>query len=116
MATVHVQIEWPDGAPLPEDPCARVTVEDVTDLDAASTVVAETVLEDLDPTAGPATTSLEVPEVDPASDLVVRVHVTQRDRRGGPVAVGDLLSMQADPVLTRGHGATVVVRPRVVGG
>ena len=116
MATVQVRIEWPEDAPFPQDPCARVTVEDVTSLDAPSTVVAETVLDDVDPTAGPATASLDVPEVDPAADLVVRVHVTQRARQGRPVEVGDLLSMQADPVLTRGHGATVVVRPRVVGG
>ena len=50
MATVQVRIEWPEDAPFPQDPCARVTVEDVTSLDAPSTVVAETVLDDVDPT------------------------------------------------------------------
>lgn len=115
MATVHVQIEWPDDAPLPEDACARVVVEDVSALDAGSTVVAETVVEDLDPTDATEAT-LEVDDVDPGADLVVRVHVTPRSRRGMPVEVGDLLTTESHPVLTRGHGADVVVRPRLIGG
>ncbi|CAN7254859.1 hypothetical protein [Knoellia sp. LjRoot47] len=114
MSTVHVRIEWPSGEPLPDDACARIAVEDVSALDAPSTVVAETVVEDLD-TTGATEADLDVPDVEAGTDLVVRVHVTPSARRGTPVQVGDLVTTQAHPVLTRGHGASVVVQPRRVG-
>ncbi|WP_404386262.1 YbaY family lipoprotein [Knoellia locipacati] len=115
MTTVHVQIEWPEGIALPAGACARVSVEDVSALDAAATVVGETVLEELDP-SGPTRAAVEVDDVDPGADLVVRVHVTQRPGQGRQVEVGDLITTQSHPVLTRGHDSSVVVRPRLVGG
>lgn len=114
MASVQVRIEWPDGTDLPGDACARVVVEDVSAVDAPSTVVAETVVEDLDPSSA-TPVDLEVDDVDPGADLVVRVHVTPRSRVGAPVEVGDLLTTQAHPVLTRGHGGEVVVHPQRIG-
>ncbi len=49
-----------------------MTVEDVTELDAPSVVVGETVLEDLD-TSRPIVAEVEVDQVDAGSDLVVHV-------------------------------------------
>ena len=83
-------------------------------LDAASTVGGETVVEELDP-SDPTTATVTVDDVDPAADLIVRVHVTERSRRGRQVEVGDLLTTEAHPVLTRGHTDSVVVRPRLIG-
>jgi hypothetical protein len=115
MARVNVQIEWPDNLrALPEHAQARVTVEDVTQADASSVVIAESVLDDL--TADQvAVAEVEVGEVDPRADLVVRVHVAAAGRQTRDVEVGDLVSTQSYPVLTHGHGDSVVVRPRVVG-
>ena len=53
--------------------------------------------------------------MDPDSDLSVRVHVADADRRTLGVEVGDLISTQSHPVLTRGRGDSVVVGVRVVG-
>jgi len=115
MALVTVQIEWPDDLQdLPANARARITVEDTTRSDEASVVLGETLLGDLDP--GEATVALvEVGDVDPDSDLTVRVHVADATRRTLGVEVGDLVSTQAHPVLTRGRGDSVVVKVRVVG-
>jgi hypothetical protein len=116
MARVSVQIEWPPGlSTLPVGSRAHVTVEDATVADAASVVVAETVLTDLD-VSQPALAVLEVGDVDPSALLQVRVHVTAGDQRALGVEVGDLITTQAHPVLTRGQGDSVVVRLQVVGG
>jgi hypothetical protein len=116
MERVTVQLEWPaDLDELPEHAQARVTVEDTTSQDAASTVLAERVVEDLDP-AGPSVVELEVGEYDPAADLVVRVHVSAAGRATREVEVADLVTTQSHPVLTHGHGDSVVVPLRVVGG
>ncbi len=116
MARVSVQIEWPPGlTSLPPDARARVTLEDSTRADAASVVVASTELTDLDVTR-PATAELEVDDVDPSASLLVRVHVAPGDRRALGVEVGDLVTTQAHPVLTRGHGTSVVVPLTKVGG
>ena len=114
MPKVSVRIIWPEGAHLPDNAHALVTVEDVTQVDAPSVVVGETVLEDLD-TNRPAVADVEVDHVVAGSDLVVRVHVTAGSRAHRQVEVGDLLTTQAHPVLTRGHGDSVVVRPQRVG-
>ncbi|MET0838399.1 MAG: YbaY family lipoprotein [Marmoricola sp.] len=109
MAHVSVQIEWPTGLEeLPPDARAQVTVEDATLADASSVVIAETVLADLD-LARPAVADLEVGEVDPAANLVVRVQVTPGSRKALGIERGDLITTQAHPVLTRGHGDSVVV-------
>jgi hypothetical protein len=115
MARVNVQIEWPDDLrALPEHAQARVTVEDVTLADASSVVIAERVLDDL-AVDQPAVAEVEVGEVDSKADLIVRVHVTDAGRPTRDVEAGDLVSTQSHPVLTHGHGDSVVVRPRVVG-
>lgn len=115
MARVTVEIAWPEGlTTLPDDARARVTVEDATVADAASVVLAETVLEDLDPSR-PAVAELEVGEVDPGASLIARVHVAPGGRKALDVELGDLVSTQSHPVLTRGHGDAVVVPLRVVG-
>ncbi len=63
MAHVSVQIQWPAGLDaLPAGARARVTVEDATEADASSTVLAETFLDDLD-VAVPAVAELDVPDV-----------------------------------------------------
>ena len=115
MARVNVQIEWPDDLrALPKHAQARVTVEDVTLADASSVVIAERVLDDL-AVDQPAVAEVEVGEVDPKANLIVRVHVTDAGRPTRDVEAGDLVSTQSHPVLTHGHGDSVVVRPRVVG-
>lgn len=114
MTRVNVTIQWPShlGA-LPEGAKAHVTVADATRADAGSVVLAEVVLPVL--RGEDVTASLEVGEVDPRADVVVRVHV-RRGRRAvrgidqvGAIEVGDLISTQSHPVLTHGHGDSVVV-------
>ena len=115
MAVVTVQIEWPeDLRALPANARARITVEDTTRSDESSVVLGESLLEDLD-LGRPAAAQVEVGDVDPDSDLTVRVHVSDASRKALGVEVGDLISTQAHPVLTRGRGDSVVVRVRVVG-
>ncbi len=115
MSRVSVQIEWPPGlTALPPDARAHVTVEDATRADASSVVLAETVLADLD-VSRPAVAEVEVGEVDPGASLVVRVQVSPTDRKALGVEVGDLITTQSHPVLTRGHGDSVVVPLQVVG-
>ncbi len=109
MARVSVQIEWPPGlTSLPPDTRARVTLEDATRADASSVVVAETVLDDLD-LSRPAVAELDAGEVDPAANLVVRVQVAPGSRKALGIELGDLISTQSHPVLTRGFGDSVVV-------
>lgn len=115
MSLVTVQIEWPeDLQSLPPNARARVTVEDTTRSDESSVVLGESILDDLDPTQ-PAVVQVEVGEVDPDSDLSVRVHVSDANRKALGVEVGDLVSTQAHPVLTHGRGDSVVVGVRLVG-
>ncbi len=115
MSRVTVQIEWPEGlGALPPNARARVTVEDTTRSDASSVVVGETVLDDLD-LGAPTVTQVDVGDVDPNSDLSVRVHVSDANRRALGIEVGDLVSTQAYPVLTRGRGDSVVVAVQLVG-
>jgi hypothetical protein len=115
MAQVWVQIEWPPGlATLPPGARAHVTIEDATRADESSVVVAETELTDLD-VSRPAVAELEAGEVDPAATLLVRVHVTVAARGSRDVELGDLITTQAHPVLTHGHGDSVVVPLRAVG-
>jgi hypothetical protein len=109
-----VQYAVVDGPAIFEGDIDLGSVEDVTQADASSVVIAESVLDDL--TADQAAVAeVEVGEVDPRADLVVRVHVADAGRQSRDVEVGDLVSTQSHPVLTHGHGDSVVVRPRVVG-
>jgi DNA primase len=117
MATVTVQIEWPaELGPLPEGARAWVTVEDVTALDGDSVVLAERVLDDLDSSVSPVTdVDVDDADLDPRSDVIVRVHVAPAGRESGQVEAGDLITVQSHPVLTGGHGHSVVVRPQRIG-
>ena len=71
-------------------------------------MLGETVLEDLD-TGRALVAEVEVGAVDAGSDVVVRVHVADRSRAGEHVEIGDLVTTESHPVLTRGHGDTVDV-------
>lgn len=105
--TVSGEVVWSDP-PSQRKATVRVLVEDVSFADASSIVIAQQVLRDvdLDP-SGHIPFSLSVPETDPRHDYVVRAHV---DMTGdGEIAVGDLVSTQSHPVLTRGQGTRVVV-------
>lgn len=115
MARVTVQIEWPEGLEaLPAGAQARVTVEDATTQDDAAAVLAETVVEDLDPRSAPVV-ELDVGEYDARADLVVRVHVAGPGAATRGIATDDLITTQSHPVLTHGHGDSVVVPLRAVG-
>jgi hypothetical protein len=114
MAHVVVQLQWPEGVELPPDAVARVTVEDATQADASSVVLGETVLDNVDATTT-TVADVEVPEVDPNALMIARVHVMPGGRRGLDVERGDLISTQSHPVLTRGHGDSVVVPLTAVG-
>jgi hypothetical protein len=114
-AMVTVQIEWPEVPPvLPDNARALVTVEETTRSDEPSVVLGETLIDVLDP-GRPMVAQVEVRDVDPDADLTVRVQVSDANRRAMGVEVGDLVSTQSHPVLTRGHGDVVVVRLSVVG-
>lgn len=115
MPRVHVQIDWPPGLdPLPATAQARVTVEDAGRADADSVVLAQTVLTKLS-ADHPALAEIEVPDVDPRGYYIVRVHVDRAGRESRDVEIGDLVSTQAYPVLTRGYSDQVAVAPQVVG-
>jgi uncharacterized lipoprotein YbaY len=115
MSTVNVQIEWPEGLePLPDSARARVTVEDASLADASSQVLGEAVLDGLS-TEEPASAEIAVDDVDPRADIIVRVHVSRDGDPSRAIAEGDLITTQSHPVLTHGHGDSVVVRPQAVG-
>ena len=115
MAQVDVQLQWPaDLTELPPEAQARVTVEDASRLDDAASVIAETVVRALE-VSRPPRVAVEVGEFDPAADLYVRVHVTAGGRATREVEVADLITTQSHPVLTHGHGDSVVVPLRLVG-
>lgn len=116
MPTVHVVINWPDGTPsLPEAACARVTVEDVSYADAPARVLGETMVRELT-VATSVDATVDVGAVDARSDITVRVHVSRSGAMPTRVAPGDLLTTQSYPVLTHGHGSTVVVVPQIIAG
>lgn len=99
----------PDGASI-DSSVMTVVVEDVSRADAASQPVAESTRRLERVRAGDRITfEVRVPaeRIDPARHYAVRVHV---DRSGsGDVKIGDLVSTQSYPVLTRGHGTEHVV-------
>lgn len=115
MPRVTVKIEWPPGlTSLPADVRARITVEDATQADASSVVVGTSILTDLDLSHGPVA-EVDVDDIDPKALLIARVHVAPATRQGLEVEVGDLISTQSHPVLTRGHDDSVVVPLHLVG-
>jgi uncharacterized lipoprotein YbaY len=102
----------PDLDELPPSAVVHVVVEDVSRADADSVVAAESDLRGVR-TGAPVAFELNVPSVDAHAHYSVRVHVDMEDR--GHVAAGDLISTESHPVLTRGHGQHVTVRPRRIG-
>lgn len=93
----------------------RVRLSDVTRLDAESVTVAEQEIREveLDPGQPPRVSfALSGPEPDPRARYVVEAHV---DLTGdGEIKAGDFINMASHPVLTRGHGRTVMVHVREV--
>ena len=101
---VRGEILLPTGAPADAVGDVIVQVEDVSRADAPSMVVGEHRLSGVALRGQPLPFSVEVPAhlVDPRHTYSVRVHV---DMTGsGTVEVGDFVSTQSHPVLTRGYG------------
>jgi uncharacterized lipoprotein YbaY len=91
-----------------------VKVEDVSRADAAARVVAETIVRLERPLTAGATVpfSIAIPEVSEGVRYNVRAHI---DCSGsGEIRAGDLISTQAYPVITQGHGDSVVVEVEAV--
>jgi uncharacterized lipoprotein YbaY len=88
-----------------------VRLEDISQADAASTVVAEQVLRDISDTDLPLQFSLTGELFDEQANYIVTVHVDVDDN--GALNTGDFITMESYPVLT--HGApkqiSVQVRP-----
>jgi putative lipoprotein len=107
---VHGEIVLP-AIDLP-DVAAKVLVqvEDVSRADAPSSVVGEQELKGVKLQKGavlPFTITLPAEAIDERNSYSVRAHV---DLTGsGKVEVGDLVSTQSHPVLTRGSGNEAVV-------
>lgn len=112
--TVRGTIVLPAGTP---DAKANVLVqvEDVSRADAPSRVVGQTLRKGVSLRTGaelPFEVTVPAGRVDDGSRYAVRVHV---DLSGsGEVEVGDLVSTQSHPVLTRGHPDSAVVPVRKV--
>lgn len=92
----------------------HVQVEDVSRVDAASSVVAEALIPIDHPIAAGEGIpfSILVPEIDEGASYSVRAHL---DVTGSAeVTVGDRISTAAHPVLTQGHPNEVTVEARTV--
>lgn len=104
-----------EGVRAFRDARVRVTLEDVSRTDAASTVVSEVVVDGVshDPDAGE-TLAFSLPGAlpDDRASYTVRVHVDVD--RDGLVSRGDYLTMESFPVLTHGYPNRVTVRVREV--
>lgn len=112
--TVRGKIVLPAGTPDAKGN-VLVQVEDVSRADAPSEVVGETLRKGVTLRGGaelPFAVKVPSGKVDDGRSYAVRVHV---DLSGtGEVEVGDLVSTQSHPVLTRGFPDTVVVPVRKV--
>jgi uncharacterized lipoprotein YbaY len=102
---VHGRIVLPEDTVPAEAAAVVVQVEDVSRADAPSVVIAEHRQLDVPLEAGgvlPFAVDVPADRVDPRASYSVRVHV---DMSGSDsVEVGDLVSTQSYPVLTRGYG------------
>jgi uncharacterized lipoprotein YbaY len=101
------------GNPSMADASVHISLDDVSRADGAAISVAETVIHHVrhDPgeTVLPFALSAapDAPSIDPHCHYAVRVWVdSDGDGRPGP---GDLYSDRRYPVLTRGHGSTVMI-------
>jgi uncharacterized lipoprotein YbaY len=115
---VEGRVVIPGGALALERAAVHVRLEDASAADAASRLVAETVIRDVTHRAGGDTV---VPfalrgrlDIDPTADYAVRAWV-DHDGDGSPSS-GDLYSDQRYPVLTRGFGRTVEIALGASGG
>jgi uncharacterized lipoprotein YbaY len=101
MRTLVGDVVLPSSCPVTRAASVRVEVRDVSRADAPSSVVAETVLTNVEikPFSRIAF-SLEVPSYPRARSLDVRVHVSLQGR--GMVQHGDLLSTASHPIATEG--------------
>lgn len=104
------------SAPSLRRASVHVRLEDVSEQDRASRLVAEAVVEGVRHGGGPAETVVAFvigaaaasAPVEPHRDYAVRVWVdSDGDGREGP---GDLYSAERCPVLTRGRGRVVTIR------
>lgn len=108
-ATVTGELLFPANAPSVDAATLRITVEDVSRVDAASQVIAEEVIHGVGvrPRRPPLDFSVALETVDDAAHYNVRAHIDSND--SGEVTLGDLLSTQAHPVLTFGAPDHVTV-------
>lgn len=113
--TVQGEIILP-GNDLPAETAdVIVQVEDVSRADAPSVVIAEQRQSGVSLRGGavlPFVVEVPAERVDERNSYSVRVHVDVSTP--GEVNVGDLVSTQSHPVLTRGHGDRVQVNVKLV--
>jgi putative lipoprotein len=112
--TVRGEVNLPEVDLPPAAAAMVITVQDVSRADAPSIVVAEQRIDQVELAAGRAIPfAVEVPpELDERATYVVQAHI---DISGsGEVEIGDLVSTQSHPVLTRGAKDVVVVPVRRV--
>lgn len=112
---VHGEVVLPKGEVQAPSGDVIVQVEDVSRADAASIVVGEKRQKHVSLDDGvviPFTIEIPAPLIDERHSYSVRVHI---DMSGsGQVRVGDMVSTQTYPVLTRGYGNQARVRVRRV--
>jgi uncharacterized lipoprotein YbaY len=95
----------------------RVRVDDVSSVDAPARTLAETEAGPVSAAIGeacriPFTVEVDDSEIDPRAHYVVAAHA---DLDGdGEVSVGDYVTMESYPVLTRGNSASAEVEVREV--
>ena len=115
MQLVKGKITFEEETPPFTNATIYVRLEDITDADTASKVVANYVQRDVafDPrTTSELLFSLAGDPPDPQANYAVRVHI---DIDGdGKVSRGDLISMESYPVITFGHPSEVSVVVRQV--
>ncbi len=112
---VHGEIVLP-AKMMPGIPAfVRVEVEDISRADMPSEVVAQRSISTGIVHGGDVIPfEIEVPAsvIDPQRLYSVRAHVAMSG--SGEIEIGDFISMQSFPVLTRGHGNQVRVEVRLV--
>jgi putative lipoprotein len=113
MRTIQGSIVLPPDAPKGRYGRLLVEVRDVSRLDAPSTVVAHTELDNvaIEPD-GQVPFELEVPEVEAVRSLSLRVHASHDGSQR--IKSGDLLTTSSYPIPTSGTQAPMTVAVKVV--
>ncbi len=109
-------VRFPEGTPPFVGATVRISLLDVTRVDAPSRVVAEQTIAPASHPGGAGegfAFTLRAGSIDARSRYVVRVHVDMDN--SGRVSPGDYVSTASYPVLTSGHANRVVVDVRRVG-